>query len=64
MTDDPSVSIRRLTEQRVIEVQMGLLRGSRNRIYVDVCVECGAVVFDLIRHDTWHNRQREEAGDG
>ncbi len=49
---EPKVEI--LTERRIIPVQQGWLRGSVDRIEVDVCVKCGSVVLDVVAHDNWH----------
>jgi hypothetical protein len=43
-----------ITERKIIVVQPGMLFTSPGRIEVDVCLKCGAVVFDPIQHDTWH----------
>jgi len=48
------IKVEILTERRIIPVQQGWLRGSQERIEVDVCVKCAAVVFDPIGHDDWH----------
>ena len=42
------------TLRRALVVLPGLLVGSPDRVEVDGCVECGAVVFDPIQHHTWH----------
>lgn len=48
------IKVRIVTERRVLEVAPAYLRGAADRVYVDVCVECSAVVFDPHAHDTWH----------
>lgn len=48
------IQITMLTERKIIEVRPGTLLDSPDRIYVDVCLVCGAGVFDIWRHDRWH----------
>ena len=48
------IKVEILTVHRTIAVRPGMLYGSPGQIDVDVCVKCGAVVFDPIQHDTWH----------
>lgn len=56
-----TIKIEMLTERKVIDVVPGFLRGSSDRVEVDVCLKCGAVVFDFVRHDKWH--RDPESGD-
>lgn len=48
------IKVEMLTERKIIVVRPGILFTSPDRIEVDVCLKCGAVVFDPIQHDTWH----------
>ena len=48
------MKITMLTERKALAVAPGLLRSSPSTVEVDVCLTCGAVVFDIIRHDRWH----------
>lgn len=49
-----SVKVETVTERKEIMVGEGYLRGSPSRVEVDVCVKCGAIVFDPLLHHTWH----------
>ncbi len=51
------MEIKMLTERKQIDVSPGVLVGQPDRVYVDVCLDCGAVVFDVVRHDRWHVSQ-------
>lgn len=48
------MTITMLTERKALAVSPAFLRGSPSTVEVDVCLTCGAVVFDIIRHDLWH----------
>lgn len=48
------IKVEMLTEQKIIDVEPGFLVGSPGRVRVDVCLKCGAVIFDPLRHDDWH----------
>lgn len=48
------IKIKMITERKIITIQPGFLYSSPDRIEVDVCLDCGAVVFDVVRHGTWH----------
>ena len=48
------IKVEMITERKIIVVQPGMLFTSPDRIEVDVCLRCGAMVFDPIQHDTWH----------
>ena len=50
------ITIEMLTERKLIDVVPGTFRHDPPRIFVDVCVKCGAVVFDVVQHDSWHRR--------
>lgn len=56
------VKIEVITERKIITVQPGMLITSPGRIEVDVCVKCGAVVFDPVQHDIWHRATNQENG--
>ena len=49
-----TVKVETLTERKAIMVCEGDLRGSPSRVEVDVCVKCGAIVFEPLLHHTWH----------
>lgn len=53
-TTAQDTEVEMLTVRRIIVVQPGMIFGSLDRIEVDVCVKCGAVVFDPIQHNIWH----------
>ncbi len=55
-TELPRITIEMLTERKLIDVVPGTFRNDPPRIYVDVCVKCGAVVIDVVQHDSWHRR--------
>ncbi|WOF23828.1 hypothetical protein N8K70_03870 [Microbacterium betulae] len=59
MAEGGKVEIKMLTERKVLPVQSGWLADSADRVEVDVCLECGAVVFDVVRHDEWHEAKRK-----
>jgi len=48
------IKIEMLTERKALPVTPGILRGSSDRVDVDVCLTCGAIIFDLFRHIEWH----------
>lgn len=52
--DSDRIRVEIITERKIIVVRPGMLNGSRDQIEVDVCVKCGAVVFDPVAHDIWH----------
>lgn len=54
------VKIEILAKRKVLNVMPGYLRGSVDRIEVDVCVKCAAIVFDPIAHDKWHRADGRE----
>jgi hypothetical protein len=54
--------LRIISEPKIIYVQPGYLAGSSDRVQVDVCTTCSAVVFDSVAHDLWH-RSAERAVD-
>lgn len=54
------IKVEVITKRQIIVVQPGMLFTSPDRIEVDVCVKCGAVVFDPIQHDTWHRATNRE----
>ena len=56
------IKIEMITVRKVIIVQPGMLVTSPDRIEVDVCIKCGAVVFDPIQHGTWHRATDREIG--
>lgn len=56
------IKVEIITERKIIVVQPGMLYASPDRIEVDVCVTCGAVVFDPIQHDTWHRTTDRQDG--
>ncbi len=43
-----------ITERKIIDVRPGMLYGSPDRVEVDVCTDCAAIVFDPVQHDIWH----------
>lgn len=43
-----------ISEPKIIYVQPGYAAGSHDRVQVDVCTTCAAVVFDSEAHDLWH----------
>jgi hypothetical protein len=51
------IDIQIITERKIIYVVPGYTRGSADRVEVDVCKTCGAVVFDPLAHYTWHREQ-------
>lgn len=55
---DKRIKIEILTDRKIIPVSPPPLRGAPDRIEVDVCRTCGAVVFDFIRHDDWHRKEQ------
>lgn len=60
MSDKVKVTI--ITERRSLVVREGMLRGGASYVDVDVCVECGAIVFDPVHHDRWHSTQDANRG--
>jgi hypothetical protein len=56
------VKVTIITERKIIEVQPSWLVAAPDRIEVDVCVTCAAIVFDPVAHDMWH-RSIEKAAD-
>lgn len=54
------IKVKMLTERKIITVTPGMLVHSPDRIEVDVCLDCGAVVFDVVRHDKWHVANRSD----
>ena len=48
------VKVHIITERKALEVTPGYLKGSPSLVLVNVCVTCGAVVFDVIQHDMFH----------
>lgn len=52
-----------LTNRKLIYVTPAIIAGAADRILVDVCVKCGAVVFDVVRHDIWHRAAGETGED-
>lgn len=55
------VKITIVSERKIIDVRPSALSGYPDRIEVDVCVKCAAVVFDPVAHDLWHS-SIEKAG--
>lgn len=55
------IKVEMISQRKIIDVVRGYFRGSPDRIEVDVCVTCGAVVFDPIGHHTWHQSIAEGA---
>lgn len=55
MTRDNKVKVEVISEPKIIEVRQGYIQGSSDRIEVQVCVACGAILFDPILHWKWHN---------
>lgn len=53
-----------LTESRVLLVEQSMLRGGSPRVFVDVCVDCGSIVFDVVRHAKWHDHIPASDGSG
>lgn len=53
------IQVKMITVRKSIDVTPGMLYHSPGRVEVDVCVTCGAVVFDVFLHDRWH---RETGG--
>lgn len=53
-----------LTERKVLDVLPGYFRGSADRVEVDVCVKCAAIVFDPIAHDMWHRSAVQDHENG
>lgn len=51
------------TERKTLDVVPGYFRGSADRVEVDVCVKCSAIVFDPITHYVWH-QGGGESGNG
>jgi hypothetical protein len=56
------ITIRIISEPKILYVQRGDIAGSYDRVHVDVCTTCAAVVFDSVVHDVWHV-SIEKAGD-
>lgn len=54
--------LRIISEAKILHVKPGYLAGSSDRVQIDVCTTCSAVVFDSVAHDRWH-RSTERAGD-
>jgi hypothetical protein len=50
-----AVKVAPVTERKIIDVQPGYFRSSPDRIEVDVCVECSAIVFNPLKHYLWHH---------
>ena len=48
------VRVTMITQRVALGVTPSWLRGGPDRVEVDACVTCGAVVIDPILHDTWH----------
>ncbi|QGJ89488.1 hypothetical protein PBI_SMARTIES_85 [Microbacterium phage Smarties] len=48
------VRVTLITRRVALEVMPSMLRGGADRIEVDACVKCGALVIDPIVHDNWH----------
>lgn len=46
--------MRAITVPKIIDIAPGVLRGSPDRVEVEVCVLCGMVVFDTYLHESWH----------
>ncbi|WP_114589402.1 hypothetical protein [Microbacterium arborescens] len=57
------IDIQIITERKTLYVLPGYTRGSADRVEVDVCKTCAAVVFDPIAHDTWHREQAQVASE-
>lgn len=55
------IKVEMITERQIIGVRPGVLSTSPDRIEVDVCMKCAAVVFDPIQHDTWHRADTERS---
>lgn len=51
---NPKIRVEMITHRKAIDVTPGMLVGYPDRVEVDVCVKCAAVVFDPIHHDLWH----------
>jgi hypothetical protein len=49
-----------ISERKIYDLKPSPLRYHPDRIEVDVCVKCGAVVFDVIQHDMWHRSLEQE----
>lgn len=58
MADGNEINVEMLTVRRILNVEPSWLGGSPDRVRVDVCVKCGAVVFDVVGHDLWHRGEQ------
>lgn len=50
------MDVRIVTTRESLPVQPSMLRGGRDSIQVDVCVDCGAILFDALKHVLWHSK--------
>ena len=55
------IKVEIITVPKILDVVPGYFRGSASRVEVDVCVKCGAIVFDPVVHDTWHRSEGRES---
>lgn len=58
------IKVEIITERKVLDVVPGYFRGSADRVEVNVCVRCGAIVFDPVRHHEWHRSATRASGEG
>jgi hypothetical protein len=49
-----------ISERKWLTVQPAFIVDSSDAVPVDVCVKCGSVVFDVLKHDTWHRDLMQE----
>lgn len=47
------IKVEIITKCKILDVVPGFVRGSPDRVKVDVWTKCGALVLDPIIHDTW-----------
>lgn len=52
--EKPKINVEMLTERHILPVMQPYLKTSPDRVEVDVCRECGAVVLDPMCHILWH----------
>ncbi len=53
-SSSPKIDI--IAERHTLDVDKAVLRGWPDKVYVDVCTKCGAIVFDVVKHDLFHTK--------
>lgn len=54
------IKVEIITQRKILDVVPGYFRGIPDRVEVDVCMKCAAIVFDPITHDAWHRTQEDK----